>query len=92
MPAIAPTVTVPRPTIEQEIATVLDAYQVKRIVVGHTPTLDGIVQRYQGKLWRIDSAISSAYGGTPSYLEITGDRVNAVKVPRPSATGQGKGK
>lgn len=92
MPAIAPTVTVPRPTIEQEIATVLGAYQVKRIVVGHTPTLDGIVQRYQGKLWRIDSAISSAYGGTPSYLEITGDRVSAVKVPRPSATGQGKSK
>ena len=88
-PATAPAVTVPRPTIEQEIATVLGAYQVKRIVVGHTPTLDGIVQGYQGKLWRIDSAISSAYGGTPSYLEITGDRVIAVKVPRPSATGRG---
>ena len=67
----------------------LDAYRVKRIVVGHTPTLGGIVEGGAGKLWRIDSAISSAYGGTPSYLEITGDRVVAVKVPRPAATGQG---
>ena len=90
-PATAPAVSVPRPTIDQEIATVLGAYRVKRIVVGHTPTLGGIVEGNQGKLWRVDSAISSAYGGTPSYLEITGDRVVAVKVPRPISAGQGKG-
>ena len=89
-PTTVPAVTVPRPTIEQEIATVLGAYRVKRIVVGHTPTLGGIVEGSQGRLWRIDSAISSAYGGTPSYLEITGDRVVAVKVPRPTASRQGK--
>ena len=80
----------PRPTIDQEIATVLGAYRVKRIVIGHTPTLGGIVEGGGGKLWRIDSAISSAYGGTPSYLEITGDRVVAVKVPRPAPAGRGK--
>lgn len=91
-PATAPVATAPRPTIEQEIATVLGAYRVKRIVVGHTPTLGGIIEGHQGKLWRVDSAISSAYGGTPSYLEIAGDRVIAVKVPRPSATGQGASK
>ena len=89
-PATAPITTVPRPTIEQEIATVLSAYRVKRIVIGHTPTLGGIVEGNQGRLWRVDSAISSAYGGTPSYLEITGDRVVAVKVPRPTAPRQGK--
>ena len=36
-----------------------------------------------GKLWRVDSAISRAYGGKPAYLEIVGDRVTAHKVPRP---------
>ena len=90
--AAAPVPAIPRPTIEQEIATVLGAYRVKRIVVGHTPTLGGIIEGYQGRLWRVDSAISSAYGGTPSYLEITGERVIAVKVPRPLAMGQGKAK
>ena len=88
-PATPTVVAPPRPTIDQEIVTVLGAYRVKRIVVGHTPTLGGIVEANSGKLWRIDSAISSAYGGTPSYLEITGDRVVAVKVPRPVAAGQG---
>ena len=88
-PATPAVAAPPRPTIDQEIATVLGAYRVKRIVVGHTPTLGGIVEGGAGKLWRIDSAISSAYGGTPSYLEITGDRVVAVKVPRPAAAGQG---
>lgn len=82
-PAAAPASTAPRPTIEQEIDLVLRDYGVKRIVVGHTPTLGGIVEGAGGRLWRIDSAISSAYGGTPSYLEILGDRVVAHKVPRP---------
>lgn len=89
-PATPSTVAVARPTIEQEIATVLGAYRVKRIVVGHTPTLGGIVEANGGTLWRIDSAISSAYGGTLTYLEITGDRVVAAKVPRPAAVRQGK--
>lgn len=89
-PATPAAVAPPRPTIDQEIATVLGAYRVKRIVIGHTPTLGGIVEGGGGKLWRIDSAISSAYGGTPSYLEITGDRVVAVKVPRPAPAGGGK--
>ena len=88
-PATPPVVAPPRPTIDQEIAIVLGAYRIKRIVVGHTPTLGGIVEGGAGKLWRIDSAISSAYGGTPTYLEITGDRVVAVKVPRPASAGQG---
>ncbi|MGI8931001.1 MAG: hypothetical protein ACR2FK_01270, partial [Sphingomicrobium sp.] len=90
-PAPAPAAaTAPRPTIDQEIATVLSAYRVKRIVIGHTPTMGGIVQANGGKLWRIDSAISSAYGGTPSYLEIVGDRVVTHKVPRPVPAGQGE--
>ncbi|RIX31988.1 hypothetical protein D3M59_03095 [Sphingomonas edaphi] len=70
-------------TIDQEIGLVLNAYGVKRIVVGHTPSLKGIVSIFGGKLWRTDSGNSRAYGGVPSYLEISGDRVVAHPVPRP---------
>lgn len=79
---IPPGATIPL-TIDQEIDLALRNYQVKRIVVGHTPSLDGIISSANGKLWRADSAISRAYGGTLSYLEIVGDRVTAHKVPRP---------
>lgn len=89
VPANPPVAPPARPTIEQEIAEVLRAFGVKRIVIGHTPTLGGIVEGAGGRLWRIDSANSSAYGGTPSYLEIIGDRVVAYKVPRPAAAGKG---
>ena len=71
-------------TIEQEIDLALKNYGVKRIVVAHTPTRGGIVAGAGGKLWRVDSAISRAYGGTPSYLEIVGDKVTAHNVPRPA--------
>lgn len=71
-------------TIEQEIDLVLGRFGVGRIVVGHTPTRGGIVEGAGGKLWRVDSAISRAYGGTLAYLEIVGDRVTARNVPRPA--------
>lgn len=70
--------------IELEIDLALSNFGVKRIIVGHTPAPEGIIGSHQGRLWRIDSAISRAYGGTPSYLEIVGDRVTAHKVPRPA--------
>lgn len=73
------------PTIAQEIDLVLQSYGVKRIVIGHTPVRGGIVEDAGGKLWRTDSAISRAYGGTLTYLEIVGDRVTAHKVPRPAS-------
>jgi hypothetical protein len=75
----------PPPTIDEEVELVTRAYGVKRIVVGHTPSLKGIVPGSNGKLWRADSGNSRAYGGTPSYLEIVGDRVVAHSVPRPAS-------
>jgi hypothetical protein len=77
-------------TIEQEVDLVLSSFGVARIVVGHTPAQAGIVQAQGGKLWRIDSANSRAYGGTPSYLEIIGNQVTAHKVPRPPGQPWGK--
>ena len=70
--------------IDQEIDLVLEAFNVDRIVVGHTPSTSGIVSSDDGSLWRTDSAISRAYGGKPSYLEIVGNRVAAHEVPRPA--------
>jgi len=77
-------------TIDQEVDLVLKNFGVARIVVGHTPALEGIVEGQGGKLWRIDSANSRAYGGTPSYLEIIGDQVTAHKVTRPPGPTWGK--
>jgi hypothetical protein len=71
-------------TIDQEIQLVLEEFGVDRIVVGHTPSLNGIISSDNGLLWRTDSAISRAYGGKPSYLEIVGNRVTAHEVPRPA--------
>ena len=73
------------PTIAEEIGLALLKFRVKRIVVAHTPTRGGIIEDAGGKLWRTDSGISRAYGGTLSYLEIVGDQVTAHKVPRPAS-------
>lgn len=72
-------------SIGQEIALVLEAFHVQRIVVAHTPSMTGIITADQGALWRIDSAISRAYNGKLTYLEIIGDKVTAHEVPRPPA-------
>ena len=79
----------PRPPIEEELATVLDAYGAKRIVVGHTPNRSGIQLLYGGRLVTIDSGNARYYRGTPSYLEIVGDRLIPHKVARSTASAGG---
>lgn len=71
------------PSIDEEIELVLRSFGAKRIVVGHTPSRQGILSGAGGRLWRADSAISRSYGGKLTYLEIAGDRVTAHEVPRP---------
>jgi hypothetical protein len=79
----------PRPSIEQELATVLAAYGANRIVVGHTPNLKGIQILYEGRLVTIDTGNSRFYGGPPSYLEILGDKLvpHTVKRSAPAVGG-----
>ena len=84
--------TAPTLSIDQEIDLVLRSQSVKRIVVAHTPSLTGIVSASNGRLWRVDSGDSRAYGGIPSYLEIVGDRVTAHPVPRPTGAAWGAGR
>jgi hypothetical protein len=56
-------------------------------VVGHTPSLKGIIVSNEGRLIRVDSGISSYYGGPLTYLEIIGDRVVPHSLPRPPPQG-----
>lgn len=72
-------------SMQQEIALVLEAFHVRRIIVAHTPLTTGIISTDAGALWRIDSGISRAYNGKLTYLEIIGDKVMAHDVPRPAS-------
>jgi hypothetical protein len=65
----------PRPTVDEEVAMVLKAYGAKRLVIGHTPSLSGIIIGANGELVRIDTGISRFYNGPLTWLEIVGDKV-----------------
>ncbi len=69
-----------RPSMQKEIDTVLAAYSAARIVVGHTPSLEGIRTRLNGRVIQIDTGASAHYGGVASYLEIVGGDVIAHNV------------
>jgi hypothetical protein len=69
--------------VEPLLAQVLERHGVKRKVIAHTPHRAGILLLSDGRLARIDTGISTAYGGTLSWLEIAGDRVVAHLVQRP---------
>ncbi|WP_162789147.1 MULTISPECIES: metallophosphoesterase [Sphingomonas] len=75
-----------RPSIADDLTQVLAATGAKRIVVGHTPSLKGIIVDQDGRLVRIDSGNSRYYGGPLTYLEILGDRLAPHTVPRPLPT------
>jgi len=72
-----------RPSIEQELAAILSATGTKRIVVGHTPSLSGVIISQGGRLIRADSGISSYYGGPLTWVEIIGDKVTPHSISRP---------
>ena len=79
-----------RPPIAEELDRVLAAYGARRLIVGHTPNLDGIGVSRDGRLARVDTGIGRHYGGTLSYLEIVGDRLVPHQVERPAAAGSGR--
>jgi hypothetical protein len=79
----------PRPGIQQELTTVLGTYGARRMIVGHTPNLAGIQILYGGRLVTIDTGNSRYYNGTPSYLEILGDKLVPHVVKRSAPVGGG---
>ena len=65
----------PRLTPDAELDSVLSAYGADRLVIGHTPDLKGIEFLSNGRLARIDTGNSRAYGGPLSWLEIVGGKM-----------------
>jgi hypothetical protein len=66
-----------RPTIDEELAIVLKTYDARRLVIGHTPDVNGIEAVDDGRLIRVDTGITSYYGGPHSYLVLEGDKAVA---------------
>lgn len=68
------------PENRERVRTLLGRYEADRVVIGHTPQLDGIRSRFEGQVLIIDTGMLTEYyaGGTPSALELEGDRTRAV--------------
>ena len=64
-----------RPTIDNELAAALKGQGVKRLVIAHTPRLEGIGILHNGTLIQIDTGISRYYHGKLGWLEILGDKL-----------------
>ena len=64
-----------RPTIDNELATALKGQGAKRMVIGHTPRLDGVGILHNGTLIQIDTGISRYYHGKLGWLEILGGQL-----------------
>lgn len=68
------------------LAETLRMIRTKRMIVGHTPQ-NGINSACGGKVWRIDTGMSSAYGGVPEAIEIS--RRGNIKIHTRKGTVQG---
>lgn len=66
-----------RLSMEKELELVLRTYGARRLVVGHTPSVKGIVSLAEGRLIMADTGISAAYKGPKTYLELRGDEATA---------------
>ncbi len=60
-----------------EAESVLARFKADRLVVGHTPSLDGIRDHHHGKVIQIDTGASAAYGGVRAWLEIENGVITA---------------
>lgn len=64
-----------RPHLEQLLA----AFDVDRVVIGHTPGLGTIVPRFEGQVLVIDTGMSSYYGGYVASLLIEDGEARTVQ-------------
>lgn len=64
------------------LASLLSGLKARRVVIGHTPTLDRrIGSRFDGQVLRIDTGMNpAAYEGRPSALVVEGGRTSAFHV------------
>ncbi|KAI0558306.1 Calcineurin-like phosphoesterase [Gracilaria domingensis] len=75
----------PRPDPKSEMCLMLEDtlkfLRAKRMIVGHTPQLQGINSACDGRVWRIDTGMSAIYGGVPEAFEINGNGQVRVYTP-----------
>jgi hypothetical protein len=76
-------------SMAEERQQVLRAYGAGRMVVAHTPILSGISVLEDGRLVRVDTGISAAFGGKLTYLEIADGALAPHVVERPPAAAAG---
>ena len=62
----------------------IEGIPVKRLVVGHTPQMQGANCECDGKIWRVDVGMSfGVLGANPQVLEIVGDQVQILTKEAP---------
>lgn len=74
---------------EADLVATLAAYGATRIVVGHTPQLEGVKALYGGRVIAADTGASKAYGGTRSFVRIDETGVYANDDGRTKKLGEG---
>ena len=68
----------PETELEQHVANLLKAFEVKRVVIGHTRTVGAILTRINGMVVLTDVGLSAVYRSKLACLVIEGDKVIAI--------------
>lgn len=61
-----------------QLGEALQMMNAQRIVVGHTPKVQGIVSACDDRVWMIDTGLSAYYPGRAEILEIAGSKVRPL--------------
>ncbi len=69
-------------SVDQETDVILKAFGAQRLVIAHTPDLKGIEFLSGGRVARIDTGISRAYGGPLTWLEISDGKMIPHRIER----------
>jgi len=80
----------PEPATAPLVDSILSAYGVSRIVIGHTPTSGAVTPRFGGKVIVIDVGLSKVYNQSPACLIIEDGKLFAMhrgtKIPIPDGS------
>jgi len=64
----------------ERLAQTLQALKARRMVVGHSVQSE-INSACEGQVWRIDTGMAQAYGGSVQVLELQGEQARVLKAP-----------
>jgi hypothetical protein len=64
--------------LSEHVDKALQAFGVKRIVIGHTPTAGTVIPRFDGKVVIIDVGLSAYYGSRRACLVLERDKLYTV--------------